>query len=91
MDDIEDWKKNTYKKKLKELEEKIKNTEEIEDLKIREEKYKEYLYEKTHLVKLRISLLNNEEREKGKIRSQINIFEKKLKKNFKYLEKIDNN
>ena len=48
---------------MKEIEEKIKSNKEIKDLKIKEEKYKEYLDDKSRLIKLRASLLNKEERE----------------------------
>ena len=72
---------------MNEIEEKIKSIEEIKDLKIREEKYKEYLDDKTRLIKLRESLLNNEERENRIIEYKMNKFEKKLKKDFDYLEK----
>ena len=63
LDDIEDWKNKTYEIKMKEIEEKIKSNKEIKDLKIREEKYKEYINDKSRLIKLRASLLNKEERE----------------------------
>ena len=63
LDDIEDWKNKTYEIKMKEIEEKIKSNKEIKDLKIKEEKYKEYLDDKSRLIKLRVSLLNKEERE----------------------------
>ena len=76
---------------MNEIEEKIKNIEEIKDLKIREEKYKEYSDDKTRLIKLRESLLNNEERENRINLYKINKFEKKLKKDFDYLEKSNTN
>ncbi len=76
---------------MNEIEEKIKSIEEIKDLKIREEKYKEYLDDKSRLIKLRESLLNNEERENRIIEYKMNKFEKKLKKDFDYLEKSNTN
>ena len=60
LDDIEDWKKKTYEIKMKEIEEKIKSNKEIKDLKIREEKYKEYINDKSRLINTFRDMKNTE-------------------------------